>query len=195
MALGLWKSEQDGTTMDPFAAAHAGWQGYRREKENCGATDEDLKLCSGVVSNPYDIAERISRASGRPWRGPVIITPGNKHYSWRKAANVFGLSNEAFWSADLDSEGRLDVRSLHDLVSRARDEGRPVLAVVTVAGTTEAGEIDPVDRVCDLLDELREGTPSAREKQERGGMGFKCDIWHHVDAAYVALNVSCAHHS
>jgi glutamate/tyrosine decarboxylase-like PLP-dependent enzyme len=40
---------------------------------------------------------------------------------------------------------------------------------VSVAGTTEAGEIDSVDRVHDLLDAER----------SRG-----IDIWHHVDAAY-----------
>jgi glutamate/tyrosine decarboxylase-like PLP-dependent enzyme len=61
-----------------------------------------------------------------------------KHYSWRKADNVFGLGGEAFWNADLDSEGRLDVDALHGLIARARDEGRPV--------TTQrvgASELDP----------------------------------------------------
>jgi glutamate/tyrosine decarboxylase-like PLP-dependent enzyme len=185
LALGLWKSERDGTTMDPFAAAHLGWQDYHQAKAECGATDDELKQCSGVVSNPYEIAERISRASGRPWRGPVLITPGNKHYSWRKAANVFGLGGEAFWNADLDSEGRLDVDALHGLIARARDEGRPVLAVVTVAGTTEAGEIDPVDRVCDLFDMLRDGTPPTTATRSNNTIDVKCDVWHHVDAAYV----------
>lgn len=62
--------------MDPFLSAHMGWRAYRAAKDECGAQDEELKLCSAVVTNPYAIAERISRASGRPWRGPVLITPG-----------------------------------------------------------------------------------------------------------------------
>jgi glutamate/tyrosine decarboxylase-like PLP-dependent enzyme len=44
------------------------------------------------------------------------------------------------------------------------------MMVVSVAGTTELGMIDPVDKVADLLDELCE---------HRG-----LHIWHHIDAAY-----------
>ena len=52
----------------------------------------------------------------------------------------------------------------------ARADGRPVLMTVSVAGTTEAGEIDPIDRLHDLLDAW---------DRDRGWR-----IWSHVDAAY-----------
>jgi len=104
------------------------------------------------------------------WPEPVLLVPGNKHYSWPKAANIFGLGREAVWSCDLDDRGRLSPLSLKGQIDRAKVEGRPIMMVVSVAGTTELGMIDPVDKVADLLDDFREN---------RG-----LHIWHHIDAAY-----------
>jgi glutamate/tyrosine decarboxylase-like PLP-dependent enzyme len=167
LALALHKAENGGDRFDAFEAAHIGWDRYHRECE--GIDTQALRACSGVLGNPFDYAERMTAATGRPWRGPVLLTPGNKHFSWKKATNVFGLGEEAFWTSPLDAQGRLDPDGLQAQIDCARDAGRPVLAVVSVAGTTEAGEIDSVDRVHSLL-----------EAQRRRGI----DIWHHVDAAY-----------
>jgi glutamate/tyrosine decarboxylase-like PLP-dependent enzyme len=169
LSLALAVSEQSGERLDPFAAGHMDWTNYNTLAEAHGFSDQDLRAASSVVSNPFEAAERIGKASGRPWRGPVLLVPGNKHFSWLKAANVFGLGEEAFWPIALDAKGRLSLTALTQAVDRARESGRPVLAVVSVAGTTEAGEIDPVDAVCDYL-----------ESQKEGGI----DIWHHVDAAW-----------
>lgn len=169
LSLGLFLAERDGTTLDVFDAAHMGWRRFDALCAESGATDEDLMRCSFVLQNPFEIAERLTAASGKPWRGPILITPGNKHFSWRKAANVFGLGEDSFWNAPLDRDGRLDLAGVDALFERAREEGRPILCVVSVAGTTEAGEIDPVDGLADRL-----------EARRREG----CNIWHHVDAAY-----------
>lgn len=106
---------------------------------------------------------------GRPFQGPLLLVPGNKHYSWPKAAAVFGLGAKNVWSIALDSEGRLDVADLRRQIELARRQGRPIVAVISVAGTTELGEVDPIHDVQDVLDAYA---------------GEGCDIWHHVDAAY-----------
>lgn len=169
LALGLCLAEKTGAAFDPVSAAHMGWTRYQELTRESRLSDTDLRQASGVLGNPFDIAARISAASGKVWRGPVLLVPGNKHFSWLKAANVFGLGEEAFWPVALDTQGRLSLPALKSAIARAHGEGRPVLAVVSVAGTTEAGEIDPVDAVCDLLEDYtRSGT----------------DIWHHVDAAW-----------
>ena len=167
LALALYKAENGGDRFDAFETAHMGWDAYNRESD--GLDVDAMRACSGVLGNPFEYAERMTAATGRPWRGPVLLTPGNKHFSWKKATNVFGMGEEAFWTSPLDNQGRLDPDGLQDQIDRAREAGRPVLAVVSVAGTTEAGEIDSVDRVHSLL-----------EKERSGGI----DIWHHVDAAY-----------
>ena len=169
LALGLCIAERTGDVFDSVAAAHMGWARYKELSNTHVFTDAELRQASGVLGNPFDIAARISKMSKQTWAGPVLLVPGNKHFSWLKAANVFGLGEEAFWPVALDAQGRLSTPALKAAIQRAQDAGRPILSVVSVAGTTEAGEIDPVDKVCDYLDELRDiGTY----------------IWHHVDAAW-----------
>lgn len=169
MALALVLAERDGDPLDPFAAAHMGWQRFEALRAGRKVADRDMRAASMVLGNPFAVARRISAAGGAEYFGPVLITPGNKHFSWRKAANVFGIGEDAFWNAPLDREGRVDVAELAKLIARARKERRPIVCLTSVAGTTEAGEIDPIDRVADLLDQLR---------------ADGIHIWHHVDAAY-----------
>jgi glutamate/tyrosine decarboxylase-like PLP-dependent enzyme len=80
------------------------------------------------------------------------------------------LGDDALWPIELDEFAKLSLPSLKRLIERAKQEGRPILMVVSVAGTTELGTIDPVDEVQAYLDELC----------ETEGL----HIWHHVDAAY-----------
>lgn len=170
LALALTLAEDHGLPLDPFAAAHRPSTRVAELLARHGVEDAAMRARSAVLGNPFETAERIARRSGSPWRGPVMLVPGHKHYSWIKAANVFGLGEEAFWSVPLDAEGRLSPAGLAARIDEARAAGRPVLMVVSVAGTTELGELDPVEAVADHLDRLR---------REDG-----IDIWHHVDAAY-----------
>ncbi len=170
LALALYIAETTHTRLDIFAAAHMGWTRFRKLWTEHKLSNETLARYSGAASNPADIFRRISAASGRDYLGPVVLVPGNKHYSWRKAANIFGLGEESFWSVALDDAGRLDLADFERRAFEAEKAGRPILMAVSVAGTTETGEIDPIHRLHDLL---------ADWKQSRGWR-----IWHHVDAAY-----------
>ena len=170
LSLALWIAERDGSELDVFEAAHMGWARYAELVKEYAPDPGALRTCSAVAGNPADVFRRLTQASGRDYLGPVVLVPANKHFSWRKAANVFGLGEDAFWEIGLDAEGRFDLGDLERLVERAQAQGRPVLAVVSVAGTTETAEIDPIARVADRLDEWRDAR------------GWR--IWHHVDAAY-----------
>ncbi|MBW8305008.1 MAG: hypothetical protein K0M78_14005 [Brevundimonas sp.] len=170
LSLGLCVAEKTGEPLDIFAAAHMGWDRFRELWAGHGLTDAVLRRCSAAVGVPADVWRRISRAAGRDYMGPVLLVPGNKHYSWSKAANLFGLGEESLWAVGLDAEGRLDVDDLERLMRRAESEARPVLMAVGVAGTTETGEIDPIDALHDRLE---------RWEAERG-----LHVWRHVDAAY-----------
>jgi glutamate/tyrosine decarboxylase-like PLP-dependent enzyme len=127
------------------------------------------------TSIEYSILEQgawaidTSRILGFRFLGPVLLVPGSKHYSWPKAAAAFGIGAGNVWSIELDDEGRLDVKDLKLKIEKARTERRPIVAVISVAGTTELGEVDPIDRVQDLIDTYKSEGIS---------------IWHHVDAAY-----------
>src|SRR5690606_19554395 len=114
--------------------------------------------------------EKLERIFGTRFSGPVLLVPENKHYSWTKGASLIGLGSEALWPIALDTHGRLCLRSLEELIERAQGEHRPILMVVSVAGSTELGTFDPIDQVQDLLDSWR----------EKKGI----HIWHHIDGAF-----------
>jgi len=151
---------------DPFPAAHSGWKSY----ENDPANHEEAKSWNFERMNAHLVYAKIESLTRRPFLGPVILVPENKHYSWNKACRILGYSDDALWPIELDSQGTLSLLSLKQRIEDARREGRPILLVVSVVGTTELGSIDPVDKVQTYLDLLR-------EKEN-------LHIWHHVDAAY-----------
>ncbi|WP_282009116.1 pyridoxal phosphate-dependent decarboxylase family protein [Brevundimonas aveniformis] len=170
LAMALFLSEERGEPMDPFAAAHMGWDRFRALWREHGLTEPMLKQASAMASNPIDVQRRISKAAGFDYLGPVLIAPGNRHYSWNKAVNLFGLGHEALWSVRLDAHGRMDLDDFERLVLRAREQNRPVLMTVGVTGTTELSAVDPIDGLFDRLD---------RWQDDHGW-----HIWRHVDGAY-----------
>ncbi len=133
-------------------------------------TIAELAERSYVVQGPWDIASYYRDTLHRDFPQPVVLVPGNKHYSWPKSANIFGISEKAIWPTELDRFGRVSITSLRQNIEKARQEQRPIMMNVSVAGTTELGTVDAVDAACDLFDEYR--------RQDN------IDIWHHVDAAY-----------
>lgn len=178
------------TSGGTLANFEAMWRALSRFDDRCAAALTEIHDGKANARDFFSLCHREAYPSGRaefsflsrgswslPFReilghdfkGPVLLVPGNKHYSWPKAASVFGVGRENLWPVALDDEGRLDVTDLAAKIEKARAEKRPILMVVSVAGTTELGEVDPVHRVQDLLDAER-------------AKGIW--IWHHVDAAY-----------
>lgn len=170
LSLALYIAEIHKVRLDLFDAAHMGWARFRQLVKDYNVPVDNLRGFSAVASNPYGFGERMNAAFGIAYRGPVMLVPENKHFSWTKATNIFGFGEESFWPVALDAMGKLDVASLQDRLNEARACNRPVTMVVSVAGTTETGEIDPIDQVQGILNAAH----------NRHGW----DIWHHVDAAY-----------
>jgi tyrosine decarboxylase len=103
-------------------------------------------------------------------RPPVLLVSDAFHYSIPKAADVLGIGRENVIPVDVDAHFRMDVHALEDALRRTVREGKLPLAVVAIAGTTEVGAVDPVDRIAALREEM---TPALGES-----------FWLHVDAAW-----------
>lgn len=170
LAMGAWLVEHGHAKADFFKLGLMGWEAFEGYAAQLAVDDAALRDRSWVLRGPWSIAAHYRDVLGQDFPEPVMLVPGNKHYSWPKCANVFGLSENAIWSLNLDQHGRVCVDSLEENIERAKTAGRPILMVVSVAGTTELGMIDPVDAVADRLE---------RYRAEEG-----LHIWHHVDAAY-----------
>lgn len=170
MSLGLYLAENHHKKFNIIEMAHMGWSIYEQLITEYNVDQDKLRKYSAVLNNPYQTYRLISKHSGREYLGPVVFIPGNKHFSWQKAVNIFGLGEEAFWTIPLNQQGKIDINEYKKLIEKAKTENRPILLVVSVAGTTETGTVDSISEVQSFLDELKKNQ--------------NLDIWHHVDAAY-----------
>ncbi|PJE77662.1 L-2,4-diaminobutyrate decarboxylase [invertebrate metagenome] len=99
-----------------------------------------------------------------------LLVPRSKHYSWMKAMDILGLGQEHIIPLDVNDNYRTDVKKMRDITFKLMKEGTPILAVVSVVGTTEEGSIDAVDEVIQMR----------KECEEKFGASF----YVHADAAY-----------
>ncbi len=134
------------------------------------ARSEAIRTAHELLSeSEFNMAHRGVRAAFGV-RPPALLVSGARHYSLIKAADLLGIGRENLIVVDLDSMFRLDPRDFELKRARVLKDGMLPLAVVAIAGTTEVGAVDPVDRI----EELRERTEST------SGESF----WLHVDAAW-----------
>lgn len=169
LSAGAWARQHQQGELSLMEAAHLGWDSYDQLSSELD-DDTDLTEFWPTEDNPYAVANRLRECFGVDYRGPVVLVPAHKHYSWTKGVELMGLGAESFWTVDLDERGVMCTDALRDRIEQARDQHRPIMMVVSVAGTTELGAFDPVGRVQDVLDEYN----------SQHGL----DIYHHVDAAY-----------
>ncbi len=74
-------------------------------------------------------------------RHPNVIVPASAHFSFDKISNLLGIE---FRKASLDHEFKVDMDSVEALI----DDN--TIALVGVAGSTEFGQIDPIDKLAKL---------------------------------------------
>lgn len=128
-------------------------------------------LCGGgSASNLMALAmARESRlpANETGVKGGVVYASSEVHMSISKAVALLGLGRANLRLVAVDSEYRMDVRSLEEVIRADVSAGRQPLAVVATAGTVNTGAIDPLLQIRAVCDRF--------------------DLWLHVDGAYGAL--------
>lgn len=117
-----------------------------------------------------EIYQHITKKYNFDFTGPVIIVPNSKHYSWTKAASIFGLGENNIVSVELNKYGQISIDDLNIKINDCLLKKRPILAIVSVFGTTELGTLDPIEEVNYSLQAIQ-------KKHDY-------NIWHHTDAAY-----------
>jgi glutamate decarboxylase len=106
--------------------------------------------------------------------GIAVLISRRGHYSFGKAADVLGLGRDHLVMVDTDAENRVDMIRLKEQCRRLQGENIRPLALVGIAGTTETGNVDPLEAMADLALEL--------------GCHF------HVDAAWGGPTLFSEHH-
>lgn len=165
LSAALARSQADGSPFDPFAASHIGWDRFFSEH---GARIQRNPHQEPL--DPIELALRVSKTTGTDYFGPLLLVPESRHYSWNKAAHLLGVGTKNIWPVAMDRHGTMKPSALKERIEQAAREHRPIAMVMSILGTTELGNLDPVHEVQDALDGYR--------SQE----GWH--LWHHVDAAY-----------
>ena len=113
------------------------------------------RLCGPADGFRGIAQEGLSRALQHlDCKGLAVLVSRRGHYSLGKAADVLGIGRDNLVAVDTDERNRIDMASLRAQCARLRGEGIRPLALVGVAGTTETGNIDPLDALAALAQEL-----------------------------------------
>jgi glutamate decarboxylase len=86
--------------------------------------------------------------------GAAIIVSRRGHYSLSKAADVLGLGRECLVAVDTDDENRIQTDSLGEKCRDLQRRKIKILAICGIAGTTETGNVDPLDAMAEIAREF-----------------------------------------
>ena len=87
-------------------------------------------------------------------QGLAILVSRRGHYSLGKAADLLGIGRDNLIRVETDDNNRVDMRRIREHVTRLRAEGIRPLSLIGIAGTTETGNVDPLEALADLAAEL-----------------------------------------
>lgn len=94
----------------------------------------------------------------------TVLVSKRGHYSLSKAADLLGIGRDSIKAIPTDNDNRIRVDALEKACEDARHNNTLIMAIVGIAGTTETGNVDPLEQVANIA--------------ERYGAYF------HVDAAW-----------
>ena len=87
-------------------------------------------------------------------QGLAILVSRRGHYSLGKAADLLGIGRDNLIAVETDDNNRIDLKRLQEHCRRLRGEGIRLLSLVGIGGTTETGNVDPLEAMADLAAEL-----------------------------------------
>lgn len=98
------------------------------------------------------------------YKGLAILVSDRGHYSLKKSADILGIGEDSVIKIPTDEYNKINCHKLREKCIELAQKNIKVLSIVGVAGTTETGNIDPLNDMADIAQE------------------FSCNF--HVDAAW-----------
>ncbi len=130
-------------------------------------TARGLLTTGGSMANFNAIVCARERHLGTGLRDGVLYTSTQAHHSVGKSAKLAGILPDRVRPIEVDRAFRMDVAALEAAVHADRSAGLIPFMVVSAAGTTNTGAVDPLPAIGEFC--RSEG------------------LWHHVDGAYGAF--------
>lgn len=87
----------------------------------------------------------------------VILVSRRGHYSLKKAGGLLGIGNQNIIAIDVDADNRIDIDHLLETIKEIKNNHKKtkILAVVGIAGSTETGTVDPLEKLGKICAENR----------------------------------------
>lgn len=99
-----------------------------------------------------DYARRLARAYGDALPASVVLVAATAHYSWEKIVRALGIGSNQLVFIPVDDHYRMDADALWRTVRDLTASHTPILACVSVCGSTEESAIDRLDEVIAVRD-------------------------------------------
>jgi aromatic-L-amino-acid/L-tryptophan decarboxylase len=140
------------------------WMGFPESARGVFTTGGSMAAFNAIVcAREKHLGTRI--------REGVLYTSTQAHHSVRKSARLAGIAADRIRTVPVDEAFRLSTSALASAIEDDRRAGLTPFLVISSAGTTNTGAVDPLDAIADLC--AREG------------------MWHHIDGAYGAFFHAC----
>jgi aromatic-L-amino-acid/L-tryptophan decarboxylase len=136
------------------------WMGFPPETRGLFTTGGSMATFNAIVC-------ARERHLGVEIRRGVLYASDQVHHSVLKSSKLAGIMPDRVRPIASDDRFRMRVDLLEEAIARDRRAGLTPFAVVSSAGTTNTGAVDPLDAIADAC--AREG------------------LWHHIDGAYGAF--------
>ena len=136
------------------------WMGFPPTTRGLFTTGGSMSIFNAIV------CAREQRL-GTLIREGVLYASSQAHGSVVKSARLAGILPDQVRTVSVDEQFRMRVDDLSDAIDADRRAGLRPFMVVSTAGTTNTGAVDPLEEIADLC--------------ARSG------LWHHVDGAYGAF--------
>ena len=136
------------------------WMGFPPEARGLFTTGGSMATFNAIVC-------ARERHLGAEIRRGVLYTSDQGHHSILKSAKLAGIMPDRVRGIDSDVRFRMRLDRLEEAIAADRRNGLTPFAVVSSAGTTNTGAVDPLEGINGVC--AREG------------------LWHHIDGAYGAF--------
>ena len=140
------------------------WMGFPETTRGVFTTGGSMATFNAIVC-------ARERHLGTEIRKGVLYTSTQAHHCVKKSAKLAGIAADRVRALPVDGSFRLRVDALERAIAEDRGAGLMPFLVVSSAGTTNTGAVDPLAAIADVA--ASEG------------------LWHHVDGAYGAFFHAC----
>lgn len=97
-----------------------------------------------------EYTRRLARHWGDPLPDSVVLVAATAHYSWEKIVRALGIGAEQLAFVPVDRYCRIDPDALWERIEQLHARRTPILACISVCGSTEEGAVDRLDRVLEV---------------------------------------------